>query len=126
MDYKEKYIELNRALTNLKRGKPSDHDLEVLNCPIDEFHKTNQYLVANSFNVKERAAFIKSLEKSGVDLFDAYYIKDCLDMIRHKLEKFPDDNYLIMSEIILGNLLYNKHKGIETIYNYTCKKGVVT
>ena len=65
IDYKAKYIQLNKALTALKRGKPTDYDLEVLGCSIDEFWCANQYTVANEFNVKERAAFVKKLESIG-------------------------------------------------------------
>lgn len=110
MDYKQKYIELNKALTALKRGKPSDWDLKVLGCSVDEFWNVNQYLVANNFNVKERSDFIKRLEKLGVDLFDSYWLKQELDKIRIYLNKFPDSTIALAKEEILGNLLFNSKK----------------
>jgi len=81
-DYKAAYIALRKAVTALKRGKPSDYDLEMLGCSVDEFWKVNQYLVANEFDTKERAAFIKNLERCGVDLFDVYELKLKLNFIR--------------------------------------------
>ena len=105
IDYKQKYIELNKALTDLKRGTPSDRSLEVLGCPIDEFWHVNQYLVANNFNVKERAEFVKRLEKMGVDLFDAAWLKQTQNTIREKLDKNSANQWLLAAEAILGNML---------------------
>jgi len=108
VDYKQKYIELSKALTNLKRGKVSDWDMEVMGCGVDQFHDMNQYLVADNFNVKERAEFIARLEKLGVDLFNTDLLKTRLDLVRHRLHKYPDDVNLITEERILGNMLFNK------------------
>lgn len=73
MDYKQKYIELNKALTALKRGTPSNWDLKVLGCSIDEFWHINQYLIANELSVKERYKVIKGLESGNFDLADFYW-----------------------------------------------------
>ncbi len=104
-DYKDEVIQLRKSISALKRGKPTDWDLEVLGCSIDEFWHLNQHLVANNFNVKEREKFVKRLEALGCDLFDAYHIKSTLDLARHKLDEFPDDTYLQAVEMVLGNLL---------------------
>lgn len=114
-DYKQRFIELNRALTALKRGKPSDWDLEVLGCAIDEFWTCNQYIVANNFNVKERAEFVKTLEKRGVDLFDAAWLKQDLDLVRRNFDMFPGSAYLQGLEAALSNLLFNRGLDLRDI-----------
>ncbi len=106
MDYKQEYIQLKKALSALKRGNPSDWELQILQCSIDEFWHVNQYLAANEFNVKERAQFIKRLEKHGCDLFDAFYILSELHAVRREIDLKPDDNFLLAKEMILGNMLY--------------------
>lgn len=107
-DYKDEVIQLKKALSALKRGKPTNWDLKVLGCSVDEFWHVNQYLVANQFNIKERAEFIKRLENIGVDLFDAYYLKSLLNLTREKIKITQDCIYLEAIEMILGNLLFNE------------------
>ena len=63
--HKEAYIALRKALSDLKRGKPSDYSLEVLGCSIEQFHSVNQYITANEQQVKQRASYIKDLEGKG-------------------------------------------------------------
>lgn len=105
-DYKAAYIALRKAVTVLKRGKPTDYDLEVLGCSVDEFWKMNQYLVANEFDAKERAKFIKNLEKYGVDLFDVYQLKSKLTSVRAEIERNPNDISLQAIEEFIGNWLF--------------------
>lgn len=103
-DYKAAYIALRRAITALKRGKPTDYDLEMLGCSIDKFRQVNQYLIANEFEIKERAAFVKKLEFLNVDLFDGWSLKFELDNAR-----FNGDTE---TERILGNILFNGYNSI--------------
>ncbi len=116
-DYKKKYIELNKSLTALKRGNPTDWDLEVLGCSVDEFYKDTQYMTANNFNVKERAAFIKKLEAFGVNLFDVSKTKEALDMARSILDTHPEDKFWQAVELIMGNMLFNNN---DTSFLWGC------
>lgn len=80
MDYKQKYIELKKSLSALKRGNPTKRDLEILECSIDEFYNANQYLVVNEFNIKQRKELIKKLEQKEIDLFDLYnFIREIMN-----------------------------------------------
>lgn len=105
--YRDKFIALNKAVTALKRGTPTTEHLETLGYSEEDFNNANQYLVAFSFDVKERERFIKKLESMKVDLFDAFNTKSLLDFTRRQLEKAPEDSDLLQQERILGNLLFN-------------------
>ena len=65
-DHKAAYIALRKALTALKRGKPTDYDLEVLGCSVDEFNDAHRTLVLNEVMVKLRVDVTKKLEKLGL------------------------------------------------------------
>ncbi len=105
--YKDEYIKLKKALTELKRGgKPSEAAMEALGWESPEFSEVSEYLVAYAFDRKERAEFVKRLQKLGVDLYQADALKGNLDIARARLEKDPENTFLQAAEMILGNFLY--------------------
>lgn len=111
--YKGEYIQLKKALSDLKRGlkegqKPSAATLDVLGYDSHEFGEASEYLVANAFDRKDRAEFVKRLQSMGVDLCDAAHIKDTFDIVRVRLLQNPEDPWLDAAEKILGNILYNR------------------
>lgn len=111
-DYKQEYISLKRALSDLKRGKPSDISLEVLGYTMEEFATATEYLAADAFNRKERVEFIKELKKTGVNLFDAAWLKRELNQAREMME-IDSNPFWIAAERILENLLFNKESGVN-------------
>lgn len=104
-DYKAAYIALRKAVSALKRGKPTDYDLEVMGYTIEEFSKANEYILAQQFETKERIEFIKRIERSGCDLSNVIDLKDALDEVRTKLE-MDDSPYNRALEAVLGNIIY--------------------
>jgi len=107
--YKREFIEIKKALSTLKRSKkPTDAELEVLGCSINEFNTVGEYIINNEFEVKEMALFIKRLNDMGVDLYEAGSLKEKLNSVRRTLESNPDDPVAIAKEAILGNILFNR------------------
>lgn len=116
-DYKQKYIELRKALTALKRGKPSTQDLEILGCDIDEFDTANEYMIALNIEVEERRQFVKLLKKHNITFVDIPVIKRTseeleaigqhLQYVRNRIEIEPDNGDLLEIERILGNIKWN-------------------
>lgn len=109
-DYKDEVIHLRRAISALKRGRPTDWDLQVLGCSSDDFSTCNEYLTAHSFGVKEREKFIKRCKEFGADLFDMHWLEQQNRVARINLgtdsKRSP---YWEALEMITGNLLYNKY-----------------
>lgn len=110
MDYKQKYIELQKAVSDLKRGKPSDKTMEVLyGWDSIDFSTANEYMVDTAFNRKDRENFIKRLNSEKVDLFRLFWLKNERDGVRNMLngmeESHPKYNWYTISETILDGLL---------------------
>lgn len=112
MDYKQKYIALQKAVSDLKRGNPSEKTMQILyGWDSIDFSTGNAYMVDAAFDRKDRENFIKRLNKDKVDLYRLFWLKSELDAVRTVLdgmdEKNPKYSWFSAAEKILDGLLNN-------------------